>query len=73
MARLKDKLLKALDGQGISTGSQRYMFTERLLTGDAKAIFNQTALDIGMCTVDNLNKVLAEITKHTFPAYAFHK
>ena len=36
----KDKLLKALDGQSISTGPQRYTFTERLLTGDAKATFN---------------------------------
>ena len=26
----KDKLLKALDGQGISMGQFRYMFTERL-------------------------------------------
>ena len=39
----KDKLLKALDGQGISTGPQRYTFTERLLTGDAKATYNQAA------------------------------
>ena len=33
------KLLKALGDQGISTGSQRYTFTERLLTGVAKATF----------------------------------
>ena len=26
----KDKLVNALDGQGISMGPQRYMFTERL-------------------------------------------
>ena len=53
----KDKLLKALDGQGISTGPQRYTFTERLLTGDAKATFNQAALDIGVRTIDNFNNV----------------
>ena len=69
----KDKLLKALDGQRISTGPQRYLFTGMLLTGDAKATFNQDALDIGICTVDNFNKVLGKMIKHTFPAYAFHK
>ena len=54
----KDKLLKALDGQGISKGPQRYMFTQWLLTG---------ALDIGMRTVHNFNKELGEMTKHAFP------
>ena len=37
----KDKLLKASDGQSISIGPQRYMFTERLLIGDAKATFTR--------------------------------
>ena len=49
----KDKSLKVLDGQNISTGFQRYMFTVRLLAGDAKATFNQATLDIGIRTVDN--------------------
>ena len=40
----KDKLFKALDRQGVSTGFQRYMFAERLLTGDTKATFNQAVL-----------------------------
>ena len=52
-------------------GSLRYMFTERLLTGDTKATFSQAALDIGICTVDNFNKVLLEMIKHRFAAYAF--
>ena len=64
----KDKLLKAFNGQGISTGSLRYMFTECLLKGDAKATFNQTALDIGIHGVENFNKVLAEMIKHSFSA-----
>ena len=51
----KDKLLKALDGQSISTGPLRY------------------TLDIGIHTVENFNKVLMEMTKHAFPAYAFHE
>ena len=68
---MKDKSIKALDGQRISMGSQRYMFTGRLRTGDAKATLNQVTLDIGIRTVDNFNKVLAGMTKHNFPAYAF--
>ena len=52
-------------------GPQRYLFTERSLTGDVKTNFNRAALDIGIRTVDNFNKVLAEITKHAFPAYTF--
>ena len=66
----KAKLLKALDGPSISIGPLRYMFTECMLTGDAKATFNQAALDIGICIVDNFNKVLAKMTKHAFSAYA---
>ena len=69
----KDKLRKALDGQSISAGPQRYTFTEKLVTGDAKATFNQAALTIGIRTVDNFNKVLMEMTKHAFPAYAFRE
>ena len=49
------------------------MFTKTLLTVDTKATFNQATLDIGIYTVDNFNKVLAEMTKHTFPAYAFRE
>ena len=49
------------------------MFTEYLLTGDAKATFNQAALDFGIPTVDNFNKALAEMTKHAYPEYAFGK
>ena len=69
----KDKFLKSLDGQSISTGILLYMFTKWLLTADAKATFNQATLGIGIRTVDIFNKVLAEITKHTFLPYAFRK
>ena len=69
----KDKLLKALDGQNISLGPLRYMFTERLLTGNAKDIYKQAALDIGIRPIDDFNKVIMEMTKHTFPAYTFCK
>ena len=67
----KVSLLKASDGQSISTGPLQYTFNECLLLGGAKATFNQAALDIGIRTVTNFNKVLLEMTKHAFPAYVF--
>ena len=70
----RDKLLKALDGQSLSMRPLRFTFTERILTDDAKATFDQTALSIGICTIDNFNKALLEMNKHTFPVYALrHK
>ena len=50
-----------------------YMFTERLLTVDANATFNQAALGIGIHTVDNFNKVLMEMTKHACLTHAFYE
>ena len=49
------------------------MFTECLLTGDAKATFNQAALGTGIHTVEIFNKVLTEMTKHAFPVFAFQE
>ena len=69
----KDKLLKALHGQRISTGPLRYTITERRLTGDMKATFSQAALDIGIRTVDNFNKVLLEMINLSFLAYGFRE
>ena len=40
----KDKLLKALDHQSISSGLLRYTLIERLLTGDTKATFHQAVM-----------------------------
>ena len=42
-----------------------------LLTGNAKATFDQAALDIGIYFVDNFIKVVLEMTEDLFPAYAF--
>ena len=42
----------------ISAGPQMYTFTERFLTVDAKATYNQAALDIDIRTIDNFNKSL---------------
>ena len=50
---------------------QMYMFTEWLLKGDAKATYNLAVLDIGICIVDNFNKVVAEMTKYEILVYAF--
>ena len=69
----KDKLFKTSDSQGISMAPQRYMIIERLLTSDAKATFSQAALVTGICTIDNFNKALLEMTKLAFPAYAVFK
>ena len=73
MACLERQLarIKALGGQGINMGAQMYLFTERLSTCDAKSIFNQAALNFGICAVDNYNKELMEMTKHAFAVYAF--
>ena len=69
----KGKFPKALDGQSISTGCQRYTFIERLLIGDEKATFTQTALDIVICTIDNFIKIPMKMTKHVFQTYVFCK
>ena len=57
----KDKVLKTLDDQSISMAPQRYTFIERLLTGDAKATFNQVALDIGIRTFGNDQRCICSI------------
>ena len=64
-------LLKALDSQHIGTGLQKYTFNKSPLTGDMKATFNQATLNIGKHTVDDFNKVLMNMTKHTFLTYTF--
>ena len=54
-------------------GPLKYTFTEWLLTGDAKATFYQAALEIGIHPVNNFNKVLLEMTTHSFSVYAYHE
>ena len=39
---------------------------KKVLTGNTKATFNQAALDIGMCSVDNSNTKLPEMTKNIY-------
>ena len=55
----KNKVFMALNGQGI-----RYTLTERLLSGEAR---------LSLRTVDNLNKLLAEMITHPFSACSFRE
>ena len=68
---LKEKLLKALKDQ--STGPKSYTFTKRFLTDYMKVAFNKGALNISICTVDNFNKAIIELTKHIFSTCTFCK
>ena len=70
---MKDKSPKAVDDQSIGIGPQSYTFTERVLTGDTKGTFHQAALDLGIRAVDNFNKVITEMKKDIFPAYALRE
>ena len=49
------------------------MFTERILTVDRRATFDQATLDVGILTVKIFNKVLLEMTKHVFSTYTFYE
>ena len=69
----KDKLLKALVSQRINTGPQRYICTERLLTGNTKATLNQAAHDIGVLTFQIFNNAPLKMTKYVISSYDFHQ
>ena len=58
----KDRLLKVLDGQSISTAAQRYMFIKRiyLVIGDIKETVKHADLNISIDVVEIFNKVLNE-------------
>ena len=48
-----------------------YKCIERMLKGDAKAEFRQQANLVGSCTVANFTTVMATMTVHVFPTYAY--
>ena len=48
-----------------------YECMERVLKGDAKAEFLQQANLVGSCTVANFTTVMATMTVHVFPTYAY--
>ena len=66
-----DNLEKAINGQHITSGPERYELTERLLTGDALAMFKLKTLEQGDCTVEHFNMVIAQLTAQIFPAHAY--
>ena len=64
-------VLKSLVGQNVTTGPPMYKCMERVLKGDAKAEFLQQANLVGSCTVANFTTVMATMTVHAFPTYAY--
>ena len=63
-------LIKAIDGQNITTGPGKYAMARRLLAGDALAVFNQRAVEVGNETGDHFLQVLNRLTSHVFPQRA---
>jgi hypothetical protein len=50
------KVRKVLEGQGLTTGPQKYTMMRTLLKGDALSFFNQKATEVGNKTVVNFVK-----------------
>ena len=66
-----DLIQKSLVGQNVTTGPPMYECMERVLKGDAKAEFLQQANLVGSRTVANFTTVMATMTVHVFPTYAY--
>ena len=66
-----DLVQKSLVGQNVTTGPPIYDCMERVLKGDAKAEFLQQANLVGTRTVANFTTVMATMTVHVFPTYAY--
>ena len=66
-----DLVQKSLVGQNVTTGPPMYDYMERVLKGDAKAEFLQQANLVGSHTVANFTTVMATMTVHIFPTYAY--
>ena len=66
-----DLVQKSLVGQNVTTGKPMYDCMERVLKGDAKAEFLQQASLVGTRTVANFTTVMATMTVHVFPTYAY--
>ena len=59
-------LWKAIHGQALMTGPQKYVIARRLLQGDALATFNTAATNNGNETNDHFLACLAECNQHFF-------
>ena len=62
-----DLVQKSLVGQKVTNGPPMYV-----LKCDAQAKFLQQATLAGRCTVANFTMVMATMTVHIFPTYAYH-
>ena len=62
---------KSLIGQNITTGALMYKCVEKGLKNDVKAEFLQQADLVGSRTVANFTTIIAHMTVHIFPTYAY--
>ena len=60
-------LTKAIVGQNITTGPGKYAMARRLLAGDALAVFNVHARELGAETNVHYDSVMQNLCKHIFP------
>jgi hypothetical protein len=61
------KVREVLEGQGLTTGPQKYAMMSTLLKGDALSFFNQKAIEVGNETVVNFKKMIKHMTNHIIP------
>ena len=66
-----DLVQKSLVGQNVTTGPPMYKCMEMVLKGDAKAEFLQKAYLVDSQRVANFITVMATMTVHIFPTYAY--
>ena len=66
-----DLVQKSLVGQNVTTGPPMYKCMERVLKDDAKAVLLQQANLVCSGTVANFTMVVATMTVHVFPTYAY--
>jgi hypothetical protein len=64
------KVREVLEGQGLTTGPQKYTMMRTLLKGDALSFFNQKAIEVGNETVVNFEKMIKHMTYHIIPRRA---
>jgi len=65
---------KIIKGQGITTGEPSFAMLKRLLKGKALVDFERIKLEEAYTnTVDNVNRLLAKLTKEIFPDRALQK
>jgi hypothetical protein len=63
-------LEKVLKGQGLTTGTDMFETTRRMLEGDALATFNDVSIDYDDESIENYKTSMNALKKHVFPARA---